>query len=95
MMLSEIIKSVANGNKPVKKSVVITVTRDEEGGAVDNAKGILAIQRFEDDVAVDRAAIITCSSFRGAQQSAREIKQTWYRLTDIHDIQIFVEGQLE
>lgn len=95
MMLSQIIKDVASGRKPVKKSVVITVTRDEEGGAVENAKGILTIQRFEDDVPTDRAATITCSTFWGAQQSAREIKQTWYRLTDVHDIQIFVEGKRE
>jgi len=95
MFLSEIIKSVANGNKPVKKSVVITVTRDEEGGAIENAKGILSIQRFEDDVPTDRAATITCSTFRGAQQTAGEIKQAWYRLAHVHDIQIFIEGKLE
>lgn len=95
MMLSQIIKDVASGRKPVKKTVVITVTRFEEGGAVENAKGLLQIQRYEDDQPTDDAATITCSTFPGAIQSAREIRQTWYRLTDVHDIKIYVEGQLE
>lgn len=95
MMLSQIIKDVASGRKPVKKTVVITVTRFEEGGAVENAKGLMQIQRYEDGQATSDTATITCSTFLGAIQSAREIRQTWYRLTDVHDIQVYVEGQLE